>query len=112
MIGLLLWGISLAATLAPELVFWCGVWAVAGGFGLGVPTGAVYHLLLYRSLQRVDALPERWWLRPTTLHDRIPGEDRGAVLAWCYVGAAGFMVIVFGIVLACVGSYRLLTQGI
>jgi hypothetical protein len=108
-IGLLFWGIRLAATLSPMLVLSIGIWLIAGGFGLGLPTGAIYHVMLYRSLDRVGDLPTRWWLKPISLHPRIPEEDRVSVLAWCLAGAFGFLVIVFGIVLASVGAYRLLS---
>ena len=108
LIGLLFWGVSLAATLSPEMVLWGGIWLVAGGFGLGLPTGAIYHLMLFRSLGRADVLPGNWWLKPTSLHHLIPMEDRFSVLSWCFAGALGFLVIMFGIVLASVGAYRLL----
>jgi hypothetical protein len=64
--------------------------------------------MLYRSLARVGVLPGRWWLKPTSLHHLIPLEDRTSVLAWCVAGALGFLLIVFGIVLASVGAFRLL----
>jgi len=102
-----LWGIYIAMHLNPEMLLFAGLWVVAAGFALGLPTGAIYHYALYRSLQRVDALPSRWWLRPTALHDRIPEGDRFHVLAWCAAGAAGFLLILVGVALAASGALRI-----
>jgi hypothetical protein len=101
------WGIHLAMNVDPEWLLFGGMWIVAGGFALGLPTGALYHLTLYRSLRRANALPARWWLRPTSHHDRIPVADRVRVLGWCYLGAAGFLVIVVGIAITAAGALRI-----
>ena len=74
---------------------------------LGLPTGLLYHVLLYRALRSRGVVPERWWLRPTSLHDDIPDEQRGRVLFWCALGAAGFLVIVLGLVVGTVGLWRI-----
>lgn len=102
-----LWGIYIAMNLNPEMLLFGGLWIVAAGFALGLPMGAVYHYSLYRSLRRADALPARWWLRPTALHDRIPRGDRFHVLAWCYAGAAGFLLILLGIAITASGALRI-----
>ncbi len=107
-IAMLLWAVEWATSVDPAAAFWLGAWLVAAGFAFGVPTGIVYHWALYRALHSVDALPRRWWLRPTALHDRIPGEDRTWVLGWCLAGALGFLVILIGIPLAATGAWRLL----
>lgn len=107
LLGAGFWGIHLALNAAPEVLLFGGMWVVSAGFALGLPTGALYHLALYRSLRRVDALPTRWWLRPTSLHDRIPERDRFRVLGWCYLGAAGFLVIVAGIAITAAGAFRI-----
>ena len=88
----------------PETVFMAGVALVAAGFGFGLPTGFVYHVMLYRSLRRINALPARWWLHPTSLHNNIPDEDRGCVLGWCYAGALGFLVILIGLPISATGA--------
>lgn len=106
-LGVILWVVHWIAAASPELVFKAGVLLVAAGLALGVPTGLVYHLMLYRSLRRVDALPARWWLHPTSLHHAIPREDRGVVLGWCYVGALGFVVIMVGLTIGGAGGWRL-----
>jgi len=102
-----LWGIYIAMNLDPAMLFFIGLWVVGAGFALSVPTGAVYHYTLYRSLRRAGALPARWWLRPTAHHSRIPAADRFHVLAWCYAGAAGFLVILVGIAIAASGALRI-----
>ncbi|HEB88149.1 MAG TPA: hypothetical protein ENI85_01125 [Deltaproteobacteria bacterium] len=84
-----------------------GVGLVALGFAYGIPAAIVYHWLLYRSLSRCDRLPGRWWLHPTTLHDRVPSGDRRGVLAWGAIGGTGFIVIVIGIVLTSIGLWRM-----
>jgi hypothetical protein len=103
----LLWLLQWAANADPELLIWTGLSLVAVGFAFGLPMGAVYHVALYRALRRVDALPRQWWLRPTSLHDRIPACDRGWVLGWCYAGALGFLVILVGIPISAAGAWRL-----
>lgn len=107
MIGIVLWGIHWAASADPVVLFQVGGFLVAAGFAFGVPTGLVYHWALYRALTSVDALPSRWWLRPTSLHHAIPSERRAWVLGWCYAGASGFLVIVFGIPLGAAAAWRL-----
>ena len=99
---------ALALSVAADGLVVMGVWIAAAGLAFGVPTGAVYHVALQRSLQRVGALPPRWWLRPTALHDRIPANDRRRVLAWCGAGAAGFAVTVLGMIVTAVGAIRML----
>ena len=102
-----LWGIYTAMNLDPEMLLFGGLWIVGAGFALGLPTGAIYHYVLFQSLRRVDALPARWWLRPTTLHDRIPQGDRIHVLGWCYAGAAGFLLILIGIAITASGALQI-----
>ena len=94
------------AVATVEIVFMTGFWLVLGGLAFGVPTGFLYHLALRRSLLRSGALPARWWLRPTQLHDHIAGADRGLVLTFCYAGAVGFLVTVLGCVVVAIGAWR------
>lgn len=99
---------GLAAALAVEpatLLVW-GFWTIAAGLAFGVPTGAIYHLALRRSLLAAARLPERWWWSPTALHDALPDADRTRVLAWCYAGAAGFLVTVLGCALVAMAAWR------
>jgi hypothetical protein len=92
--------------LAPETLLLVGFWTTLGGLALGIPTGALYHLELYRSLRACERLPERWWVAPISHHRVIPSEDRMRVLGWCYVGAAGFLVTVLGCALVALALLR------
>lgn len=68
-------------------------------FGLvfGVPTGLWYHVLLHRALAPRGELPRGWIWRPLSLHDRLRPQERPRVLAYCYAGAAGFVLICTGL---------------
>ena len=84
-----------------------GAWLVAIGALVGVPTGLLYHIGLYRALRPHGLLPDDWYWRPITLHDRLKQPERRAVLTWCYIGAVGFFVIVAGLVCVAAGTLRL-----
>jgi hypothetical protein len=101
-------GGAVGAWLPPDTLFLAGVRLAAAGLAFGVPTGLVYHLELRRALLVADALPARWWLRPTSLHAGIPADRRARVLAWCYAGAAGFLVSVLGCAVVAVAALRML----
>jgi len=90
-----------------DVLLFAGIQLVVAGLVFGVPTGLAYHVALGRSLQRAGRLPPRWWLQPTRLHDRIPAQDRARVLAWCYAGAAGFVVTAVGCALGALAAARL-----
>ena len=92
--------------LAPATLLLVGFWTTLGGLALGIPTGALYHVELHRSLSACARLPERWWVSPTSLHGLIPPTDRVRVLGWCYAGAAGFVVTVLGCVLVAFALFR------
>jgi len=100
-------GGGLLAQVGALTLVWTGLSLVGAGMALGLPTGLLYHVLLYRALRSRGVVPERWWLRPTSLHDDIPDEQRGRVLFWCALGAAGFLVIVLGLVIGTVGLWRI-----
>ena len=100
------WGVNAAA----ESMIWGGIALAVLGFAYGIPTALVYHWLLYRSLARVDRLPDRWWLSPTSHHDLVPREDRSAVFVWGVVGGTGFVVIVLGILVTSIGLWRTLVS--
>ncbi|MCB9530705.1 MAG: hypothetical protein H6700_02985 [Myxococcales bacterium] len=84
---------------------------VAVGIGFGVPAGVVYHVLLYRALAPRGALPPRWLWNPLALHDRLRAGERRAVLAWCYSGGAGFVLIVLGALLCAVAAVHAAVEG-
>lgn len=101
-------GFAVVAT--PESLVWAGIGLAVLGFGYGIPTAIVYHWRLFRSLERCNRLPRRWWLSPTSHHDRLPPEDRRGVLVWGAIGGSGFVVIVIGIVLTTLGLWRMLSS--
>ena len=100
----LLAALGLVAPLLPsEWVIRAG-WLCAGlGLLLGVPTGLWYHVRLRASLLRNGRLARRWWLRPSSLHDRLDAEDRPSVMLWFTLGGAGFLVTLLGCLLVGAG---------
>ena len=101
-------GGAVGAWLPPDTLFLAGVRLAAAGLAFGVPTGLVYHLELRRALLGADALPARWWLHPTSLHGAIPAAQRTRVLAWCYAGAAGWLISVVGCAVVAVAAVLML----
>ena len=95
-------------TLPPTVLLAAGAWLVAGGLAFGLPTGAVYHLELRRSLLAHGELPHRWWLRPLALHPLLPADDEPRVLLWCRLGALGCGVAFVGCAVFALGAFRLL----
>jgi hypothetical protein len=81
-----------------------GAAAIAFGLALGVPTGLVYHVKLARLLAARAELPPRWWLAPTRLHMRLRSAEQRAVLAWFYLGGAGFVITLAGCALVVAGA--------
>jgi hypothetical protein len=87
-------------------------WVLGASFGLvgigmllGVPTGFWYHVKLRAALARHGAPPERWWVRPVSLHGQVDPLDRPGVMRWFVAGGVGFVITVlgcFGIVLGVV----------
>ncbi|RIL04760.1 MAG: hypothetical protein DCC71_12990 [Proteobacteria bacterium] len=103
---LALGALALVLAAPPATLLVAGFWIAAAGLAFGVPTGAIYHVALRRSLAACGRLPARWWIQPTALHGALPGADRARVLAWCYAGAAGFAVTVAGCALVALAAWR------
>ena len=103
LISLVVAAMGAAAMVPWRDLFAGGVWLVIFGFALGLPTGIVYHVQLYRKLRAHQPLPKTWILRPIPLNERLRPEDRGAVLPWCYIGGLGFGIIVLGLVVLFLG---------
>lgn len=95
-----------------ELLFRGGILVIVAGFVLGVPTGAVYHLLLYQALAPRGELPKGWIWRPIRLNEKLKAEERGPIVAWCYAGGLGFVLIVLGILLLGGGVTLALIKGV
>ncbi|MEZ4334846.1 MAG: hypothetical protein R3F35_24070 [Myxococcota bacterium] len=98
--------VAWAAHASAEALILGGLGLAAVGFAYGIPTAIVYHWLLHRALVRHDRLPARWWLSPTSHHDRVPPDARRQVLLWAAIGGSGFVVIVVGILLTSLGLWR------
>ena len=58
----------LTVVVTPQLMIEFGLWVLAAGLVIGLPTGFWYHVVLYRSLVRRMTLPPRWWRAPVELH--------------------------------------------
>ena len=84
---------------------WGGVACIAIGLVLGVPTGVVYHLQLWRALHPRGALPARWVLNPTAHHRQLRPDERWRVLSWFYAAAAAWSVSVLGCVLVAIAAF-------
>ena len=89
--------------ITPQIMILLGLWVLAAGLLIGIPTGLWYHVALYRQLATRMALPSRWWQRPVELHQFLtPGEFR-QVQPWFIVGAVGFVLCCVGGVAAIAG---------
>ena len=100
----LLSALGLVAPLLPsEWVIRAGWLCTLSGLLLGVPTGFWYHVRLRASLLRKGRLSRRWWLRPSSLHDRLDPEDQPAVMLWFTLGGAGFAMTILGCLLVGAG---------
>ncbi|MCB9521466.1 MAG: hypothetical protein H6699_11410 [Myxococcales bacterium] len=104
-------GLGALALVPWALLLKVGGAIVAAGVGFGVPAGVVYHALLYRALAPRGALPPRWLWNPLALHDRLRPGERRAVLAWCYSGGAGFVLIMLGAALCAVAAVHAAVEG-
>jgi hypothetical protein len=98
--------VSAATQLGLGTLFVAGTWLMVGGMAAGLPAGLFYHLALRRALGRRGVLPPRWWLNPTPLHAALLPGERFGVLAWFYLGAAGFLTTVGGCLLLGLASAR------
>jgi ABC-type antimicrobial peptide transport system permease subunit len=92
-------------------VAWLGFVLCAIGFIVGVPTGFLYHVRLYQALESRDLLPKGWYWRPSPLNNELTDEERKQVMPWFYIGAAGFLVIVVGILALGAAMIRVLIEG-
>ena len=80
-----------------ESLYRAGVWLTVAGFVIGLPTGVMYHVRLYQALHPRGELPRGWYWRPIQFNSRLSPAERSGVMAWCYVGGAGFAIICLGL---------------
>ncbi len=95
-----------------ETLYYDGIWLVAAGLLLGVPTGFLYHVRLYQVLHPRGELPPRWYWRPLRFNSCLRPEERASVMAWCYVGGFGFLVICVGLLMMGAGVSMALIRGV
>ena len=102
-----------AAVLLPwDVLLQAGLWLSVAGLAFGVPTGLVYHVLLYRALAPRGALPKGWIWRPITLHDALTRREARRVLPWAYAGGAGFGVVMLGFVAFALSVGSVVVRGV
>ena len=94
-IGIALIGLVTVA-MTPPLMVELGLWGLAAGLLIGIPTGWWYHVVLYRTLARRMALPRRWWRRPVSLHPSLTPDEYQSVRPWFVAGALGFFLCLAG----------------
>lgn len=93
----------LTLVITPQFMLEFGLWLLAAGLLMGVPTGLWYHVVLYRTLAPRAALPPRWWRSPVELHPLLTGTEFRRVKPWFVAGAVGFGLCVVGGLAAIIG---------
>jgi hypothetical protein len=93
-----------------ESLYYSGIWVTVAGFVLGVPTGFIYHVRLYRVLRPRGELPQGWYWRPLRYNSRLHKEERSSVMSWCYIGGLGFAIICLGLLTMAAGISMALLQ--
>ena len=100
------------ALLPWNVLLQAGVALCAIGMLVGVPTGVVYHVLLYRELKPRDALDPDWIWNPIDHNERLTEAERKRVLPLAYVGAAGLGVIGLGFLSFGMSVLSVFTRGV
>jgi hypothetical protein len=95
-----------------ESLYYNGIWIAAAGFVVGVPTGFIYHVRLYQVLGPRGELPPRWYWKPLRFNAYLRREERPGVMAWCYIGGLGFLVICVGLLMMGAGVSMALIRGV
>ncbi len=93
----------LAVVLTPPRMVELGLWGLALGLFIGIPTGWWYHVVLYRAVAARRALPARWWRNPVELHPSLTANEYRRVHPWFVAGALGFFLCLTGGVAAIAG---------
>ncbi|HSN83919.1 MAG TPA: hypothetical protein VLS88_15160 [Polyangiales bacterium] len=95
-----------------ETLYETGIWITAAGFVVGLPTGLLYHIRLYQVLSPRGELPRGWYWRPLRFNARLGEDERAGVMAWCYVGGIGFVIICIGLVMMGAGVSMAVIRGV
>lgn len=102
-LGALFLLVLITAFVTPRLMIELGLWVLAGGLIVGIPTGFWYHVRLYRALAGRIALGPGWWRRPVELHPLLTPQEYELVGPWFVAGAVGFVLCCVGGVAAIIG---------
>ena len=97
----------ITVTVTPPVMVGLGFMTLVAGLLVGVPTGAWYHVVLYRTLARRMTLPRRWWRKPVDLHPLLTPQEYQGVRPWFLIGAAGFLLCLVGGIAAIAGFLML-----
>ena len=90
----------IAVVITPQIMIVMGLWTLAGGLLVGIPTGLWYHVVLYRQLASRMTLPPRWWRAPVALHSHLTPLEFQRIRPWFVAGAVGFVLCCVGGVIA------------
>ncbi len=93
----------ITVVITPQIMIELGLWVLAVGLLVGIPTGLWYHVALYRELAPRMTLPPRWWRAPVELHALLTPVELRRVRPWFRAGAVGFLLCCVGGVAAIAG---------
>jgi len=102
LLGVSLLGV-LTVALTPRIMVELGIWVLAGGLFVGIPTGLWNHVALYSALAGRMSLPPRWWRTPVDVHPLLTPQEFRRVQPWFVAGAVGFFLCCLGGVAAIIG---------
>ena len=98
-VGVLL-GVSLLGVLTvaitPRIMVELGLWVLAGGLFVGIPTGLWYHVALNRALAGRMRLPPRWWRTPVDVHPLLHHKNSDVYNLGLWRALSGFFSVVWG----------------
>ena len=82
--------------VTPPMMVEYGLWTLAAGLVIGIPTGWWYHVVLYRTLAGRMPMPSQWWRKPVALHPLLTADEYPRIRRWFVAGALGFVLCVSG----------------
>lgn len=99
-----------AASMLPwDTALDVGLYLSAAGFAIGIPTGTMYHVALWRELRHLPGgVPARWIWNPIAHHHKLSDSALRRVRPWFYVGGFGFVVISAGLAMMVVAMVSVL----
>ena len=91
-------GLAFLSSIPWEPALAVSWWITGIGMALGVPTGVLYHVQLYRKLTARNVLPDDWIWRPIRCNALLTDVERVSVMPWFIAGGLGFVIVVLGII--------------